>query len=312
MMSSPLHRGVWWHALLEAYHSGQDWMAIHKKYCHEFNKLFDEEKDHYGDLPREIERIMRSYIWHYAEDPWEYLEVEKTLEAEMPDGTLYRGKVDALIRNQFGLWLVDHKSHKTLPNHDFRVLDPQSSSYLWAAWQNGLEVRGFIWNYVRWKAPSIPKLLVSGKAISKAACDTDYVTYVSALKKYKSENEAFKITPEYKAKADALKRERYQFGRIQTSTFFNRVVMEKTPEQVERAMKENFHTARLMNSYGFDEEHRDEVQRAVSRNCAFDCSYRDVCTTELIGGNVRNIIRNGYTVGDPNDYYEDRAGEVRT
>ena len=173
MLAKPLKRGTWVHNLLEAKGNGEDWKKIHAAYTHKFNQLFDEEKDHYGDMPTEIESIMRSYDWHYKNDPWNWVANEFKLEAEFPDGTLYRGKVDALIENEYGLWLVDHKTHRTLPDMGFRLRDSQSALYLWAARENGLNVQGFIWNYIRWKPASTPKLLVKGDRISDSACDTD-------------------------------------------------------------------------------------------------------------------------------------------
>lgn len=309
-LGSPLKRGTWVHALLEEHHKGGDWLALHKKYSAEFANLFDEEKDFYGDMPTEILAIMRSYMWHYKDDPWEYKEAEFTLEAELPDGTLYRGKVDALIENQFGLWLVDHKTHKTLPDLSFRLLDAQSALYLWAAQENGLKVNGFIWNYLRWKAPSTPQLLKSGKRISDSACDTDYPTFVRALKKYKAENPGFEIRPQDRAKAEQLKKQRYQFGAMQTSSFFQRSVLEKSPDMIERVLQGNYTTALRMNSYDFSDP--DRVERVVEGGwgCTKMCSYTDLCTTELMGGNLRPLIKQNYTVGDPNAYYQDRAGDL--
>ena len=95
-----LHRGKWMHKLLELYHMGEDWQEEHAKWCHKFDKLFDEEKDRLGDLPREILRMMKAYIWHYAADEWEVLEVEFVVECKFPDGTVYRAKIDALVKNQ--------------------------------------------------------------------------------------------------------------------------------------------------------------------------------------------------------------------
>lgn len=306
-LGSPLKRGVWVHELLEAYHSGGDWKAVHQKYCYEFAKLFDEEKEYYGDLPNEIERVMRSYIWHYKKDPWTYHKLEFQVEAELPDGSTYRGKVDALIENQFGLWLVDHKTHKSLPDHSFRLLDSQSVLYIWAARRMGIQVQGFIWNYIRWKAPSVPTLLKSGERLSKVASDTDYPTYIKALKKYKEENPQFKITTEYKDRARYLQGLQYEFGSPQRSTFFRRDVLEKSDDMIERAVKENFHTAQRMNAYDFSD--KAAVERVVERSCSFSCSYVDLCTADLMGANTRPIIRQNYIEGDPNDYYNDRAGD---
>lgn len=306
-LGSPLKRGVWVHSLLEEYHKGGDWRKLHAHYSKQFNELFDEEKDYYGDMPTEILQIMNSYMWHYKDDPWEYIDQEFQLEAKLPDGTIYRGKVDALIRNQFGLWLVDHKTHKTLPDLSFRLLDAQSALYIWAAWENGLEVNGFIWNYLRWKAPSTPKLLKDGTRISDAACDTDYPTFVRALKQYKDENPQFSIRPQDRQKAEVLRSQRYQFGKPQTSDFFRRDVLEKSPEMIERVLQGNYTTSLRMHDYDFSNP--DRVERVVDRGCTFSCSYTDICTAELMGANTRPLIKQNYIVGDPNDYYQDRAGD---
>lgn len=308
LLGSPLKRGKWVHELLEVHHSGGDWLAHHRKLSAKFNQMFDEEKDYYGDLPVEIEAVMRSYIWHYKNDPWKVHEVEFQVEAPFPDGTIYRGKVDSLIENQFGLWLVDHKSHKSLPDHNFRLLDAQSSLYLWAAQMMGIPVLGFIWNYLRWKAPSIPVLLKDGSRLSRSACDTDFPTYVRAIKAYKEDNPKFIVTAEYKARAEYLKSLQYRPGTPQQSTFFRRDVLEKSPEMIAKVVKENFRTAQRMNTYDFTDP--DSVERTVDRSCTFSCSYTDLCTAQLVGGNIRPIIKQNYTLGDPNDYYNDRAGEV--
>ncbi len=306
-LGSPLKRGTWVHALLETYHSGGDWEDLHAKYTHKFSQLFDEEKDYYGDMPQEIGQVMRSYIWHYKADPWVYKAVEFQLEAELPDGTVYRGKVDALVETQFGLFLVDHKTHKTLPDLNFRLLDAQSALYLWAAKENGLDVQGFIWNYIRWKAPSTPALLKDGKRISKSPCDTDFPTFATALKKYKAENPQFVISEDDRAKARMLKAQRYEFGKLQSSSFFRRDVLEKSDEMIERVLRGNYTTSLRMHSYDFDDP--DSVERVVERGCTFSCSYTDICTAELMGANIRPLVRQNYTVGDPNAYYQDRAGD---
>lgn len=307
-LASPLKRGTWVHALLEAHHKGEDWKALHKKYSHEFSQLFDEEKDYYGDMPREIYTIMQSYIWHYANDPWEWIDQEFQLEAKLPDGTVYRGKVDALIRNQFGLWLVDHKTHKTLPGLGYQLKDAQSALYLWAAQENGLQVNGFIWNYIKWKAPSPPKIVDRNRRLSDAANDTDYPTFVRALKRYREEfPNDFQIRPQDRKKAEVLKSQRYEFGRPQSSSFFRRDVLEKSQDMIERVVQGNYTTSLRMHDYDFSNP--DYVERVVDRSCEYQCSYVDLCNAELMGANTRPLLRN-YRTGDPNDYYNDRAGET--
>lgn len=309
LLGGPLKRGTWVHLLLEEHHSGRDWRILHKKLSHQFSQLFDEEKDFYGDMPTEIAHLMSSYVWHYKNDPWKVHKTEFQVEAPFPDGTIYRGKIDALIENQFGFWLVDHKTHKSLPDHNFRLLDAQSALYLWAAQWMGIPVLGFIWNYIRWKAPSTPAILKDGSRLSKSPCDTDYPTYYRALKQYQQDYPNFKITEEYRERARYLQSLRYQPGGAQASSFFRRDVLEKSPEMIERVALENYHTARRMNAYDFQKG--AAVERVVERSCTFNCSFVDLCTVDLMGGNTRPLIKQNYTIGDPQDYYNDRAGEIR-
>lgn len=306
-LGSPLKRGTWVHSLLEIHGKGGDWRDMHDRYTHEFNQLFDEEKDFYGDMPNEILTIMKSYMWHYKDDPWEWIDNEFQLEAKLPDGTVYRGKVDGLVRNAFGLWIVDHKTHKTLPDSNFRLLDAQSALYLWAARENGMEIQGFIWNYIKWKAPSTPQLLKDGSRFSKSVTDYDYPTYVRAIKKAKAENPSFAITTEMRAEAERLKNQRFEHGKPQTSNFFRRDTLEKSDEMIERVLQGNYTTSLRMHDYDFSNP--DQVERNVSNNCKFSCSFIDLCTAELMGANTRPLIKQNYKVGDPNDYYNDKAGD---
>jgi hypothetical protein len=310
MLGGPLYRGTWVHALLEEDAKGGDWKKLHKRLSLEFDKMFDEEKDFYGDMPMEILRIMKSYFWHYKHDPWKYLETELELTATMPNGVLLRIKFDALVETQFGLYLVDHKSHKTLPKITYRLLDTQSPIYTWVALQNGIPVQGFIWNYVRWKEPTIPKMAYVGtkrQRLSLRDVETDYPTFKRTLKQYEEEHV---LDPAlHKDKLDMLKRQRYRPGEPQTSPFFRRDVFEKQPDLIERVLKEAMRSADRMNHYDWSDP--DAVERTVGRHCDFMCSYRDLCSMELLGGNTRPMIKQNYKVGDPMDYYHDKAGEPK-
>lgn len=307
-LSKPLKRGTWMHSLLEEHHAGRDWEAMHRALTNKYNQLFDEEKDFYGNLPKECLQLMKSYVWHYKDDPWTVHETEFTVEADFPDGRLYRGKVDALIENQFGLWIVDHKTHATLPNFKYRVLDAQSALYLWAARKMGIPVQGFIWNYLRTKGMSEPTLLKDGSRLSKKMGDTDYLTYTNAIKRLKAER-GFKITRAEIEVANRLKAHRYRPDEPQLSQFFRRDVLEKDNAMLKRVATAAFHTSKRMHEYPFDKV--DAIERNVGRNCEYMCGYSDICTTELMGGNTTFLRKNNYQVGDALDYYQDRAGDQK-
>lgn len=308
-----LKRGTWYHSLLEEYYSGRDWLAKHRELTQQFNELFDEEKDALGDLPDECERLMRSYLWHYGvnkDDPfhgWKVLNVEQTLECEWPDGRgIYRGRTDMLIEDQYGLWIVDHKTHKTLPDLQFRMLDAASALYIWAAWENGLKVNGFIWNYIRTKAPSKPALVDVKRTprLSKSAIDTDYPTMHRAITEYGLKHE------DYREQLLALKRQRWtgHTNTPQTSSFFRRETLVKDEAMIARVVAAAMRTRDRAHDYGWED--LESVERHVDRSCSYFCSFRELCTAEMFGGDGKRIRQQQYKVGDPMDYYRDQKDKA--
>lgn len=308
ILSKPLKRGTWMHYLLEEHHAGRDWLKMHNALSAKYHEMFDEEKDAYGDLPTECRRLMESYIWHYRDDPWKVLETEFTVEAEFPDGTLYRGKVDALVETQFGLYIVDHKTHAKIPDRSHRILDAQSALYIWAAHKMKLPVEGFIWNYLKTAAPAVPKMIKNGSRLYKNLGDTDYLTFTREVQRLKRE-EGYRIRKEDVELANRLKGHRYRPGEPQLSEFFQRIPLDKNEGMLKQVAAEAYHTARRMAKYPFHQ--LEIVERNNDRsNCTYMCGYEDLCTAELMGANTAPLMKN-YKVGNPQDYYQDRAGELR-
>lgn len=304
VLGKPLRRGTWMHTLLETHYKGEDWREKHNQLTYAFADLFDEEKEAMGDLPTECARLMESYLWHYKEDPWIIHDVEFTLETTFPNGAIYRCKIDLLIENKYGLWLVDHKTHKKLPDFTFRLMDAQSALYIWCALRNKIPVQGFIWNYLRTKPPTVPTLIKSGARVSRwDKMDTDFPTAYKAIKEF-----GIDLAP-YKQKLRMLKSHRYQPDTMQQSTFFRRDILEKSPDMLKRVATENYHTSLRMHEYDFD--NTDAVERVVDRSCTYNCSYTDVCSLDLLGGNTTNLIKQRYTVGDPLEYYQDDRQDER-
>ena len=298
MYGRPLRFGTWMHALMEADYKGEDVKAIHQKFTMEFSKYFDEEKAELGDLPRDVWRTYLSYKWHYANDPWIIHEVEFTLEVELPDGNVYRCRLDLLVENQYGLWIVDHKNHKTLPNLGFRILDAQSALYIWAALKNKIPVQGHIWNYLISRPPPLPVLLKDGSRLSKKGLGgTDYPTLVRAIKKYELDP-----TP-YAGLLKRLKDQQYHPDKMQTSTHFRRDTLEKTPVLLKRMASEAYQTHLRQNAYRWDKV--NSIERVPDRSCTFMCSYNELCGLELFGGDARTLRKQRYTLADPMDYYYD-------
>jgi hypothetical protein len=307
----PLHRGTWIHELLQAHYEGKDWKEVHALNTKRFNLLMDEERDELGDLPTECARIMRSYLWHYGankEDPmhgWDVLGAEVTLEAVWPDSEdgldIYRCRVDLLVEDEYGLLIVDHKTHKTLPGHTFRVLDAASPLYIWAARESGYDVRGFLWNYLRTKAPTSPKMVYVGKPnerLSESAIDTDWPTYAGAIKAYGLDHTA----EPYASKLRSLKAQRWKPGMPETSPFFQRSILEKDDDMIARVVATSMRTRDRMHD---DFDDFEVTERNMGRPCDW-CRFKNLCTTEMYGGDGQSVRRKEFRKGDPLDYYHDK------
>ena len=293
----PLRRGTWFHELLEAKYKGESVNDVHKQNTYRYSLLMDEEKEALGNLPREMAVLFKAYNWHYRSDAsWTVHETEIKLEAELPDGRQAQGKADMLIEDEYGLWAVDHKTHKRLPGHDYRLLDTQSPLYIWMFRQCGIPVRGFIWNYVVPSPPSALKFTVSNpKRLYKRQGHTDYPTALRS-----AQREGMEDDPEVAALLARLKLQRYDADEVQSSPVFRRDVMEKSDEVIDQVIREVCHTAERYDRYQWED--RDSVERNVSRNCEW-CAYRNLCITELQGLDAAGVARREFVKGDPLTYY---------
>lgn len=312
--SKPLTRGKWVHALLQAHYEGRDWREEHARWVSRFRKLFDEEKEALGDLPNEIPRLLEGYFWHYG-DPqysayeWTVHEVEFTVEAQMPNGHLFRGRLDLLVEDEFGLWIVDHKTHKRLPDWNYRMLDEQSPLYIWACHQMGVPVRGFVWNYLCTAGIDAPRVLKDGTRFYKRDGDSDYPTYARAVRAAREEHEKFIKDPEdragVKAELARLKAQRWVPGAVPTSPHFRRDVIEKSDALVERVLAAAVRTSDRMHAYDFTQP--DSVERNVG-TCqkGFLCSYQSLSLGDLVTGDSTMTMKREYQKGDPLDYYDEK------
>jgi PD-(D/E)XK nuclease superfamily len=302
-LGRPLRLGTWMHKLEEAHGKGKSWKKAHKEQKRLWLQLFEEERAEIGDLPGTCERLMRSYLWYYEHCPWKILDSEFMLECDLPDGSIYRCKIDWLVEDQFGLWIVDHKWHKKLPELGYRIKDSQSADYVWCALKNKIPVQGHIWNYGLSTPPSVPVLTKTGLISRWDRLRTDYPTMVEFFKKEFDGS----VPQRYRPKMRMLKAQQYQHGSPQTSPFFRRAILERTSAMLNQVAREAYHTHRRMHSYPYDRP--EIVERVPDRSCDWMCSYEKICTAELLTGSRPINWQREFEVGDPLDYYYDEKEE---
>jgi hypothetical protein len=121
--------------------------------------------------------MLRGYVSHYAgRDKFKVVEIEKSFELPIHDirgreyeGIRLAGKVDGIVEDG-GLWVLEHKTTKTIDSRYERklTLDAQSMIYLEAMDRvYGRRLNGVIYNVLVKSIPEMSKILKNG-SLSKA------------------------------------------------------------------------------------------------------------------------------------------------
>jgi len=83
---------------------------------------------------------------------------------ELGRDVVYQGKIDMVVEDEHDdVYVWDHKTANRFDSTEWLDIDTQISSYCWAMWKLGYDVKGFVYNQVYKGVPSRPKVLNSGK-----------------------------------------------------------------------------------------------------------------------------------------------------
>jgi hypothetical protein len=275
-----LEMGSWMHDLLMTHYDGEDWKKVHRRRTREFNNLFEEEREELGDLPNDVARLMVSYLYKYQEDDKDQRTVDTELDETitLPNGLEFRFIIDRVYEDaDGGLWLKDYKTLTSFLPSDFMLLDGQLTRYFWCAEKlYKKKFRGIEFDMIRTKAPTIPAVLKSGKLTQKKNQDTDYWTYLRAIKKL-GQNPSY-----YRETLNRL--------RAQEDRFFIRKKLPRDNPMTKQMMKELVWSAREI----LRAEAKEEFPRTPDRSCTFSCDYLEPCVAQLMGGDIDNILKLKY------------------
>lgn len=201
----PLDFGTAVHAGLEAYYNPETWghpvaqatyalQAFYKSIqdIQQKVKFADYEIEQQFDEDRELGVAMLEnyFTWAPSQDNFKPIFTEVEFKVPMSfwyNGHLidfeYQGRVDLVVEDEFGYWIVDHKTAAQLAGVDWLPLDDQCGSYAWALQKMlGLDIRGVIYSELRKKAPHPPLILKNGQLSKNKQQDTSLEMYVKAIK----------------------------------------------------------------------------------------------------------------------------------
>jgi len=277
-------------------------LMILSGYEKKHRSLFAEERELYGEnfIP-DIRRVFEGYERTWAQDGWEYEYSEQEIETDLGDakdkelrGVVYHGTLDKIVVTRDDRrWLVDHKTHKSIPTEEQRFQDYQMLLYVWAWNRENPEepIDGIIWDYLRTKAPTIPETLVRGGLTQRANLDTDYYTYMTELKR-------LKLDPKPYSEFLAGLRQR------SADKFFLRVPLPKPSKAMTTTVVEDFRattTAMLQCS---------RPTRTMTKDCSW-CEFYRLCTAELRGLDSNYILKSEYEERKDEEDVEEDEPETR-
>jgi len=149
------------HAALAAYYVSFDADAGRQAYAKVCGDISEEITD-YVTLGWEM--LEHYFLWAPARDAqWEVLAIEKKLHKDY-GAFVHDGIADLIVRVGDDFWIVEHKTYSRPPSATVLGFSLQPASYVCAAREElGVPVKGVIYNILRKKAPTTPKMLKSGR-----------------------------------------------------------------------------------------------------------------------------------------------------
>lgn len=273
------------HSMLEAHANGDDPFLELRKINLKEAKLFDAEKEMYGNIIEDIANIMDEYLEYWDEKDLVPIRVnrrsaEHPFEIEIEDGLSFKGVIDEFDKTPNKLkWLTDHKTFTKLPDEETRWINIQSSVYLRAndmlGWVPNLA--GTCWNYVRSKPPSRPEMLKS-KKLSEKNIDT-------------LPNVVYEVLRQHKLKAKDYPK-LINMAENNRGKFFFRIFTPVSKKVVDNIFNGFVDTAREMSQC-----HGTKKDKNIDLHCKF-CDYAQICKAELTGSDVDFVKEREYIVDD--------------
>ncbi len=268
-----LLRGTICHAMIEAKANGKDPWVPYEEFIKENKKIFIEEEEVYGNIEEMICNIMEGYFRHYKNDVLTPMKIgdkfaEHKFSIQIEEDIYLEGIIDMVALDDHNrVWLVDHKTHKTIPSGDNAYYNMQSALYAYAMRElpEFPNPDGVCWNYIKWKDQTKPELLKNG-TMSKKKIDTTWDVYLKAL----LENN---LDPaDYQDVKEALQ--------SRESEFYIRQYLPLNDVIIQSVYRDAVTTAKQIET--FLDRPKEQFDRNLTRDCSW-CEFYPLCQAELRG-----------------------------
>lgn len=276
-------------------------LTIEREKMEAAGTLWDEEKEMLDEQSQFARGLIDHYfVWvnskgHNASE-WgdmnlEYLDMETNFvvplltEENNPSNRVeLGGRFDGIVRRRDdgSLWLFETKTTRSIAELQKTLAwDEQAGGYIYAAQLlMGEQVHGVIYNILRKKLPTEPRVLVNGQLTQQSNIDTTLEHYWRAVLENHPDEERETLVRMYGDVLQTL----YEKG----NTFFSRTVIRRTPREIEE-LANNLRVVAL------------EMVRPSTplypapswTNCTF-CRFRGPCLAMNSGADYDLLLDNEY------------------
>lgn len=247
--------------------------------------FFEDTKAEHLALLDEAFDIVSRHNEFWGTEKWEVLHVEESFETTLPNGHTVSYTPDLIVKDKDGqVWVVDHKTTTDSVPRELPFADLQVLVYLRGVRERYPEAAGFIFNYLRKKVPTQPRLNKTGprKVNNLAVIDTDYDTLYFFLA-----NEA----PDLLGDGEHAGRLGELAG---NNRFFYRQTVRVDDQTLDRAYADLVAEIELLEyAEGQGMVYPRSFVRIGQEACG-SCLYKDLCIGELLGYDTGRIIREQY------------------
>lgn len=290
-----LYQGILVHAALMSFYLGEDetkfWEAAFKAI--ETNpRLLSDEIITEQTVVEDSDDLVTRYLNTYNDD-WEVLHVEEQFFVTLDTGEVISFTPDLIVRDRNGfVWIVDHKTTSALPSIDVYA-DLQAMLYYAGIKAMYPETRGFLFNYLRKKRPTVPRLTKTGKP---RCADLNRIdTTPDLLSEFMEANDLMDDDMHRRRLGELMNQER----------FFWRTQLIIRDDQVERVLEEAAVTIGIMEALRqADVAYPRTFQEDRGYMSCGKCEMQRICQADLLNYDRELVLDESYEPRDPKNPYQ--------
>ncbi len=315
---APFFSGRAVHYALEMYYGKKHvpfQTSLDKFFAHEekeMGTLWPIERNTFNEQVELVRGITDHYkLWstgfegRFADDKLEFLSLEQSFRVPIfarsgrkSTKVMLSGRFDGVVKvageNGDTYWIWEIKTTRSIEELTHSLAnDEQAGAYIWAAQQMyKVPITGVLYNILRKKVPTQPRVLQNGMLSVAKDIDTTAEAYFNAIHTLHPDWKMETIQEYYGEILDTL----IQKG----NTFFSRFPVYRTQVEIE-TLAENLHATAL-------EMTRPTTVRYPTpgwMNCKF-CHFRSPCLAMNAGADVEFMLEHEYRQrGDPNEWRDE-------